>query len=42
MNLLIAEEGKEYIIDSIETDDEELDKGLYSQSYGFSSSHVWM
>ena len=30
MNLLIAEEGKEYIIDSIETDDEELDEFLFS------------
>ncbi len=30
MNLLMAEEGKEYIIDSIETDDEELDEFLFS------------
>lgn len=30
MNLSIAEEGKEYIIKSIETDDEELDAFLFS------------
>ena len=30
MNLLQAEEGKEYIIRSIETDDEELDAFLFS------------
>lgn len=30
MNLLKAEEGKEYIISSIETDDEELDDFLFS------------
>lgn len=30
MNLLNAEEGKEYIIDRIETDDEELDAFLFS------------
>lgn len=30
MNLLHAEEGKEYIVDSIETDDEELDAFLFS------------
>ena len=30
MNLRLAEEGKEYIIDSIETDDEELDAFLFS------------
>lgn len=30
MNLLCAEEGREYIIDSIETDDEELDAFLFS------------
>ncbi len=30
MNLLKAEEGKEYIISSIETDDEELDAFLFS------------
>ena len=30
MNLLQAEEGKEYIIQSIETDDEELDAFLFS------------
>ncbi len=30
MNLLDAEEGKEYIIRSIETDDEELDAFLFS------------
>jgi len=30
MNLLKAEEGKEYIIQSIETDDEELDAFLFS------------
>ena len=30
MNLKIAEEGKEYIIKSIETDDEELDGFLFS------------
>ncbi len=30
MNLSIAEEGKEYIIQRIETDDEELDSFLFS------------
>lgn len=30
MNLRLAEEGKEYIIESIETDDEELDAFLFS------------
>ena len=30
MNLLAAEEGKEYIIRAIETDDEELDSFLFS------------
>ncbi len=30
MNLVSAEEGKEYIIKSIETDDEELDAFLFS------------
>ena len=30
MDLLCAEEGREYIIDSIETDDEELDAFLFS------------
>lgn len=30
MNLLCVEEGKEYIIDRIETDDEELDAFLFS------------
>ena len=30
MNLSFAEEGKEYIIKSIETDDEELDAFLFS------------
>lgn len=30
MNLTMAEEGKEYIIRSIETDDEELDAFLFS------------
>ncbi len=30
MNLRMAEEGKEYIIDRIETDDEELDAFLFS------------
>ncbi len=30
MNLLYAEEGKEYIVDRIETDDEELDSFLFS------------
>ncbi len=30
MNLRMAEEGKEYIIKSIETDDEELDAFLFS------------
>ena len=30
MNLLSAEEGKEYIVDKIETDDEELDSFLFS------------
>lgn len=30
MNLFSAEEGKEYIIKSIETDDEELDAFLFS------------
>lgn len=30
MNLSVAEEGKEYIIKSIETDDEELDAFLFS------------
>lgn len=30
MNLLNAEEGKEYIIQQIETDDEELDAFLFS------------
>ena len=30
MNLTVAEEGKEYIIKSIETDDEELDAFLFS------------
>lgn len=30
MNLLAAEEGKEYIVKSIETDDEELDAFLFS------------
>lgn len=30
MNLLIAEEGKEYIIQRIETDDEELNAFLFS------------
>ena len=30
MNLLGAEEGKEYIVDRIETDDEELDAFLFS------------
>ena len=30
MNLFVAEEGKEYIIQRIETDDEELDAFLFS------------
>ncbi|MBR6633937.1 MAG: ferrous iron transport protein A [Clostridia bacterium] len=30
MNLTVAEEGKEYIIKQIETDDEELDAFLFS------------
>lgn len=30
MNLLCAEEGKEYIVDRIESDDEELDAFLFS------------
>ena len=30
MNLRDAEEGKEYIVDKIETDDEELDSFLFS------------
>ena len=30
MNLIVAEEGKEYIIQRIETDDEELDAFLFS------------
>ena len=30
MNLRLAEEGKEYIIERIETDDEELDAFLFS------------
>ncbi len=30
MNLLHAEEGREYIVDRIETDDEELDAFLFS------------
>lgn len=30
MNLRLAQEGKEYIIDRIETDDEELDAFLFS------------
>ena len=30
MNLRVAEEGKEYIVKSIETDDEELDAFLFS------------
>ena len=30
MNLVIAEEGKEYIIQRIETDDEELESFLFS------------
>ncbi|MBE6532025.1 MAG: ferrous iron transport protein A [Ruminococcaceae bacterium] len=30
MNLCLAEEGREYIIDRIETDDEELDAFLFS------------
>ena len=30
MNLLNVEEGKEYIVDRIETDDEELDAFLFS------------
>ena len=30
MNLLCAEEGKEYIIESVETNDEELDDFLFS------------
>ena len=30
MNLLTVEEGKEYIIESIETDDEEMDAFLFS------------
>ncbi len=30
MNLRMAEEGKEYIVDRIETDDEELDAFLFS------------
>lgn len=30
MNLLCAEEGKEYIVDCIETDDEEFDAFLFS------------
>lgn len=30
MNLLNAEEGREYIVDLIETDDEELDAFLFS------------
>ena len=30
MNLTVAEEGKEYIIEKIETDDEELDAFLFS------------
>ena len=30
MNLLTAEEGKEYVISSIETDDEELNDFLFS------------
>lgn len=30
MNLMTAEEGREYIVSSIETDDEELDAFLFS------------
>lgn len=30
MNLTVAEEGKEYIVKSIETDDEELDSFLFT------------
>ena len=30
MNLLVAEEGKEYVVRRIETDDEELDAFLFS------------
>ena len=30
MNLVVAQEGKEYIIQRIETDDEELDSFLFS------------
>ena len=30
MNLVVAEEGREYIIQRIETDDEELDSFLFS------------
>ena len=30
MNLMLAEEGREYIVDRIETDDEELDAFLFS------------
>ena len=30
MNLIVAEEGKEYIIQRIDTDDEELDSFLFS------------
>ena len=30
MKLIFAEEGKEYIVDSIESDDEELDAFLFS------------
>ncbi|MBE6751035.1 MAG: ferrous iron transport protein A [Ruminococcaceae bacterium] len=30
MNLTVAEEGKEYIIKAIETDDEEMDSFLFS------------
>lgn len=30
MNLIVAEEGKEYIIQRIETDDEDLDSFLFS------------
>ena len=30
MNLMLAEEGREYIVDRIETDDDELDAFLFS------------
>ena len=33
MNLRMAEEGKEYIIKAIETDDEELDSFLFSLGF---------